>query len=644
MDDLLTAIAVLPVQTARERRVPPDAAEQAAFLSAFAASADAPRPNDMADAQTLAETWVSPTALAPPTGPLRMVAFADDVFNAAAKSPDVQVGADQALPLGAQTPPQAPLTGLTRAALSSDAEAGAVPVDQTRVASFEVGTDQALGPRAVPSGAIMADPNIDAALLGKPPSADAAVATAQAPDLLRGAVSAQSARPDLSPAIRAEVDIPKAARESVAAPKAMDAPVAPKLDGSAPAAIPAPAPQPFPRAPAPEDASGAAPQPAPPYGLAERLVVAAGGSGTPDAPHEPPPAIRITQAVDVAEMTMGKSPPPAIAGDRLPPHFPLLSPSPKDHAAQVAEPPLRPLPNDAVSALITTRPAADAVSAVIVTRPAALSQTAEGVAALRFGGLALLSDRAGTVPAAMPPVVSPSASGDGITVSVRPEVPVAGLGSNAAHIAPAPVSSPPPMVGFAIPAAAVPPPSPTAAPPPKVWLAASSAMLLPEGDPAEAALGAASTPSQPAPPGLSDRPMPADIPPQVARQIATAAASMARDPSVPVDIALDPPELGRVRLSLVEVNGAMTLSIIAERPETVELMRRHLVLLADEFARQGLDAPSVNISGGGQGGRDADRHDQSFSQGRLIADRAAPEPMPAPIVRHGADGALDLRL
>ena len=66
-----------------------------------------------------------------------------------------------------------------------------------------------------------------------------------------------------------------------------------------------------------------------------------------------------------------------------------------------------------------------------------------------------------------------------------------------------------------------------------------------------------------------------------------------------------------------------TLSITAERPETADLMRRHLSLLAEEFARQGLDAPSVDISGGGQGGRQPRDDDQN----------RAPEAHDQPITR-----------
>jgi len=138
-----------------------------------------------------------------------------------------------------------------------------------------------------------------------------------------------------------------------------------------------------------------------------------------------------------------------------------------------------------------------------------------------------------------------------------------------------------------------------------------------------------------------------DLPPMMARSIAQGAASLSRDPGAMLEIALDPPELGRVRLSFVEVNGALGLSIVADRPETVELMRRHLAVLADEFARAGLDAPSVDISGG-RGGR-AGEHGPRHPPAPLPADFPLPDgPIPVPVARASAlvaaGGGLDLRL
>lgn len=135
------------------------------------------------------------------------------------------------------------------------------------------------------------------------------------------------------------------------------------------------------------------------------------------------------------------------------------------------------------------------------------------------------------------------------------------------------------------------------------------------------------------------------LPQSAAQQIVTTVAQLHLSPEGPVEIALDPPELGRVRLSLVEINGAMTLSITAERPETADLMRRHLSLLTEEFTRQGLDALMVDISGGGQGGRQARDDDDRSAQSTLPHH---PIDTPAMTIRTGpATGAatgLDLRL
>ena len=114
-----------------------------------------------------------------------------------------------------------------------------------------------------------------------------------------------------------------------------------------------------------------------------------------------------------------------------------------------------------------------------------------------------------------------------------------------------------------------------------------------------------------------------------------------------LEVSLDPPELGRVRLSLIEVAGTMTLSITAERPETAELMRRHLDLLAQEFARAGLDAPNVRIGGenGSAGAQDKGGGASGGAAGSR-ADLAEPEKGQPTTVATAPDQnrALDLRL
>ncbi|WP_224816471.1 flagellar hook-length control protein FliK [Hasllibacter sp. MH4015] len=129
----------------------------------------------------------------------------------------------------------------------------------------------------------------------------------------------------------------------------------------------------------------------------------------------------------------------------------------------------------------------------------------------------------------------------------------------------------------------------------------------------------------------------------IAHQIAAAMADLGPETG-PMELALDPPELGRLRLQITEVAGVLTLSIHADRPETVDLMRRHLDLLAQEFARSGLDAPSVRIAQDDGGGGNSARH--GAPRGGDDADTnetAAPQPERT-VLRVTADGGLDIRV
>jgi flagellar hook-length control protein FliK len=140
------------------------------------------------------------------------------------------------------------------------------------------------------------------------------------------------------------------------------------------------------------------------------------------------------------------------------------------------------------------------------------------------------------------------------------------------------------------------------------------------------------------------------MPQQIAQHIAASLPRPISDMgSGTLELALDPPELGRVRMTLVEAGGVMTLSIVADRPETVELMRRHMDILAQEFSRAGLDAPNVRVGTGWDGSGAAPDRDAAPPQ------RGHPEPgtdtvpgaphAPAPwLPPNDPTRALDLRL
>jgi hypothetical protein len=91
--------------------------------------------------------------------------------------------------------------------------------------------------------------------------------------------------------------------------------------------------------------------------------------------------------------------------------------------------------------------------------------------------------------------------------------------------------------------------------------------------------------------------------PGVSRQIL---AALAQSPGGAVDVTLSPDELGRVRLSLSTTDlGGIVVNVIADRPETMDLIRRHLDMLAQDFRDIGYGSVSFGFSDH-SGGHDGD--------------------------------------
>lgn len=77
-----------------------------------------------------------------------------------------------------------------------------------------------------------------------------------------------------------------------------------------------------------------------------------------------------------------------------------------------------------------------------------------------------------------------------------------------------------------------------------------------------------------------------ETPAMIARQMAEA---LQRLPDRPVEISLNPKELGRVRMNISVAEIGITVNVIAERPETLDLMRRNIDQLSREFEAMGYD-------------------------------------------------------
>lgn len=94
-------------------------------------------------------------------------------------------------------------------------------------------------------------------------------------------------------------------------------------------------------------------------------------------------------------------------------------------------------------------------------------------------------------------------------------------------------------------------------------------------------------------------PSKADIAPHIARQLVEVMAQAAHRPT---EIALSPQELGRVRMSVKTEDGMITVSIIAERADTLDLMRRHIDQLGQSFRAMGYESISFAFGQSGHSG------------------------------------------
>ncbi|MBC7154655.1 MAG: flagellar hook-length control protein FliK [Rhodobacteraceae bacterium] len=82
--------------------------------------------------------------------------------------------------------------------------------------------------------------------------------------------------------------------------------------------------------------------------------------------------------------------------------------------------------------------------------------------------------------------------------------------------------------------------------------------------------------------------------PGVSRQIL---AALAQSPGGAVDVTLSPDELGRVRLSLSTTDlGGIVVNVTADRAETMDLIRRHIDMLAQDFREIGYGSVSFGFS------------------------------------------------
>lgn len=146
------------------------------------------------------------------------------------------------------------------------------------------------------------------------------------------------------------------------------------------------------------------------------------------------------------------------------------------------------------------------------------------------------------------------------------------------------------------------------------------------------------------PGSIRDLPNPAVPRPDTVRAIAgqLGAVITERPGGGSFQIALNPEELGRVSITMGGREDGLHVMIAAERPETLDLMRRHISVLADELQKLGLGDLTFDL--GPSGGNDKNSDDSPEpplfeAQTTEDAPETAPHPVPT-----GPERGLDLRL
>lgn len=102
--------------------------------------------------------------------------------------------------------------------------------------------------------------------------------------------------------------------------------------------------------------------------------------------------------------------------------------------------------------------------------------------------------------------------------------------------------------------------------------------------------------------GRGDFVSPANAP-DLARDVAVQIAqTVTQGGSRSLDVTLQPEELGRLRISMSSEHGALAVTLQADRPETLDLIRRHIDLFAEELRRLGHGSVGFSFQHGSPGG------------------------------------------
>lgn len=130
-----------------------------------------------------------------------------------------------------------------------------------------------------------------------------------------------------------------------------------------------------------------------------------------------------------------------------------------------------------------------------------------------------------------------------------------------------------------------------------------------------------------------------ELPRHISMQVVTA---IQRGPAEKnLELTLNPAELGRVRISLTPGDAGIVVTIVAERPETLDMMRRHVDTLAQDFLGLGYGRAEFNF---GQTPQRSGTGDSRQTFGKNSTTGAGPDDIAAPVIPNIVTDRVDIRL
>ncbi|WP_198666109.1 flagellar hook-length control protein FliK [Tropicimonas sp. IMCC34043] len=140
--------------------------------------------------------------------------------------------------------------------------------------------------------------------------------------------------------------------------------------------------------------------------------------------------------------------------------------------------------------------------------------------------------------------------------------------------------------------------------------------------------------------GTSERAQAASIHATLRGLPETIAQALRVSPNGSIDLQLTPEDLGRLRISFTPTETGLQVHVHADRPETSQLIRQNLDMLAQDLRAIGYAEVSLNMDTGHAGNAWAGSAGGRFEASTANDDGAAIPPSSA---RPAPDGGLDLR-